>query len=93
MFKFQTKIIKKLNLKVKNIEKNLTYFEVKIFEKKKCKNRQLYGLALTRMVKKQFFLTIKGKNHDGAQFIPDALKREAKYILSSKNYKDLKKNY
>ena len=44
------------------------------------------------MVKKNnLFLTIKGKNHDGAQFIPDALKKGAKYILSSKNYKRFKK--
>ena len=91
------KIIRKLNLKVKKTsKKNLTYFEnKKIFEKikKNVKIDNFHGLAIdSRMVKKNnLFLTIKGKNHDGAQFIPDALKKGAKYILSSKNYKRFKK--
>ena len=91
------KIIRKLNLKVKKtLKKNLTYFEnKKIFEKikKNVKIDNFHGLAIdSRMVKKNnLFLTIKGKNHDGAQFIPDALKKGAKYILSSKNYKRFKK--
>ena len=37
------------------------------------------------------FLTIKGKNTDGSNFIPSALKRGAKYIVTSKNIKKYKK--
>ena len=36
------------------------------------------------------FLTIKGKNNDGAKFISQALKKGAKYIVSSNNYKKYK---
>ena len=39
----------------------------------------------SRMVKKNnLFLTIKGKNNDGAKFIPKALKKGARYIVTSK---------
>ena len=44
------------------------------------------------MVKKNnLFLTIKGKNHDGAQFISHALKREQNIFSLQKIIKDLKK--
>jgi len=44
------------------------------------------GISLDsrRVRKNNLFLTIKGKNNDGSKFIPDALKRGAKYIVSSK---------
>ena len=41
------------------------------------------------MKKDNLFLTIRGKNNDGAKFISQALKRGAKSIISSKK---LKKN-
>ena len=37
------------------------------------------------------FLTIKGKNNDGSKFIPSAIKKGAKYIISSKVLKRYKK--
>ena len=44
------------------------------------------------MVKKNnLFLTIKGKNNDGSKFIPNALKKGAKYIVSSKVLKNIRK--
>ena len=44
------------------------------------------------MVKKNnLFLTIKGKNNDGSKFIPKAIKKGAKYIVSSKVLKKYKK--
>ena len=51
------------------------------------------GLAIdSRMVKKNnLFLTIKGKNNDGSKFIPNALKKGAKYIVSSKDLKNIRK--
>ena len=42
----------------------------------------------SRIVKKNnLFLTIKGKNNDGIKFIPNAIKKGASYIVSSKNIK------
>jgi len=41
--------------------------------------------------KKNLFVTIKGENNDGRKFIPDALKKGAKYIVSSKVIKKYKK--
>ena len=44
------------------------------------------------MVKKNnLFLTIKGKNNDGNKFIPKAIKKGARYIVSSKVLKKYKK--
>ena len=42
----------------------------------------------TRTLKKNnIFLTIKGKNNDGVKFVSEALKKGAKYIVSSSNIK------
>ena len=51
------------------------------------------GLAIdSRMIKKNnLFLTIKGKKNDGNKFIPDALRKGAKYVVSSKVLKKYKK--
>ena len=39
----------------------------------------------SRVIKKNnLFLTIKGKNNDGFKFITQAIKKGAKYIVSSK---------
>ena len=47
------------------------------------------------MLKKDnLFLTIKGKNNNGAKFVTKAIKKGAKYIVSSQNIKkQKKKNY
>ena len=39
---------------------------------------------------KNLFVTIKGKNNDGAKFISKAIKKGAKYIISSKSIKKFK---
>ena len=52
---------------------------------KKVKN--FHGLSIdSREVKSgNLFLTIKGKNNNGVQFISKAIKKGAKYIISSHN--------
>ena len=41
--------------------------------------------------KDNIFLTIKGKNNDGSTFIPKAIKKGAKYIITTKNSKKYKR--
>ena len=90
-------IIKNLKLKIKALPKKVkNYLQNKSIIKKIIKNINLgnfEGLAVdSRMIKKNnLFLTIKGKNNDGSKFIPDALKKGAKYIVSSKVIKKFKK--
>ena len=57
------------------------------------KPKDFHGLAIdSREVKKNnLFLTIKGKNNDGKDFIPAALKKGAVQIISSKKMKRWKK--
>ena len=85
------KIIKNLKIKLKKISNKNQNFKQNqnilnsIYKRKKLKN--FHGIAIdTRLIKKDnLFLTIKGKNHDGKNFITKALKKGAKYIISSKN--------
>ena len=92
------KIIKKIKIKRRlKLKINQNYFLNKIILKKIIKKTQLKnfnGLAIdSRMIKKNnLFLTIKGKNNDGLNFVPQALKKGAKYIISSKILKNYKKN-
>jgi MurE/MurF fusion protein len=90
------KIVKnlKINLKVLS-QKELNYQQNKLILKKIIGNLNINnfnGLSIdSRMVKKNnLFLTIKGKNNDGTKFIPAALKKGAKYIISSKVTKKFK---
>ncbi len=89
-------IIKKLNFKIKKIsKKEQNYLEnVKIAEEiiKKRKIKKFHGLAIDsrQVTKNNLFLTIKGKNNDGVKFAGKALKRGAKYIVSSRNIKNFK---
>ena len=90
-------IIKKLKLKIKILSrKSQNYLQNKLILKKIKGDIQLddfEGLAIdSRLVKKNnLFLTIKGPNNDGNKFIPNALKKGAKYIVSSKVIKKYKK--
>ena len=85
-----SQIIKKIKIKTKKLSNQKQTFiqNKKILESilinKKVKN--FHGLAIdSRVIKKNnIFLTIKGKNHDGTKFISQALKKGAKYIVSSK---------
>ena len=85
-----SQIIKKIKIKTKKLSnKKQTFIQNKkilesILINKKVKN--FHGLAIdSRVIKKNnIFLTIKGKNHDGTKFISQALKKGAKYIVSSK---------
>ena len=54
------------------------------------KNENFHGLSVdTRTLKKNnLFLTIKGKNQDGSNFIKNAFKKGAKLIISSKKIKN-----
>ncbi len=85
-------IIRNLKLNRKKLSNPSINFEqnkeiIKKFKKKSIKN--FHGLSIdTRTLKKNnIFLTIKGKNNDGVKFVSEALKKGAKYIVSSSNIK------
>ncbi len=61
--------------------------------KKGFKAKNFHGLAIdSRVVKKNnLFLTIKGKKNNGFEFIPHAISKGAKYIISSKKSNKYKK--
>ena len=90
------KIVSNFNYKSKKLSnKQLTFLQnKKIFKeiKKNTKIEDFHGLAIdSRLVKKDnLFLTIKGKNHDGSNFISSALEKGAKQIVSSKKLKKYK---
>ena len=85
-------IIRKLKFKIKklSIKKQDFFQNQKILEEiKKGVKLNFHGLAIdSRVIKKNnLFLTIKGKNKDGMNYIPNALIKGAKKIISSKNSK------
>ncbi len=97
IFKISDKsIIKKIKFKFKKIStKKQTFLQnMKIMKSliKKPNLKNFQGVAIdSREVKKgNLFLTIKGKNNDGFQFISNALKKGAKYVVTSKNKKKYK---
>ena len=84
------KIIKKLKLSKNyfNKKKQNYIFNSKIINKI-LKNKRIYkfnGLAIdSRDIKKDnLFLAIKGKKNDGNKFIAKAIKKGARYVISSK---------
>ena len=92
-----TKIVKNLKLKIKILsKKKQNYLQNKIILQKineRTKLDNFEGIAIdSRLVnKKNLFLTIKGSRNDGIKFIPEALKKGARYIVSSKVIKKYKK--
>ena len=89
------KIVKKIKFKTLSIQEQ-NYQLNKILLKKIKGNVNVgnfNGLATdSRIVKKNnLFLTIEGKNNDGTNFIPHAIKKGAKYIISSKVLKKYEK--
>ena len=95
--KSDKQIIKNLKIKIKKLSnKELNFLQNKNIIKKfhkKINLKNFHGLSIdSRLIKKDnLFLTIRGKNNDGAKFISKALKRGAKYIVSSKNIKKYRK--
>ena len=89
-------IIKKIKLKIKKkTQEDQTFNQnIKILNEvlKKTKIGKFHGISIdSRLVKKNnLFLTIKGKNNDGAKFVSEALKKGAKYIISSRKNKKYK---
>ena len=89
-------IVKKIKIKIKKLsETDRTYLQNKKILKSLNIRKNLqnfHGLAIdSRIVKKNnLFLTLKGKNNDGNKFIPKALRKGAKYIISSKKIKKYK---
>ena len=89
-------IIKRLKIKTKKLSNRDNNFAQnkkilrEIVKRKKLEN--FHGLSIdTRNIKKQnLFLTIRGKKNDGAKFISQAIKKGAKYIISSKSIKKFK---
>ena len=63
------------------------------FKKSKIENFQ--GISNdTRLIKKNnIFVTISGKKNDGTKFIEAAIKKGAKYIVTSKNINRFKKKF
>ncbi len=90
-------IVKSLKLKIKKISNQSQNFyqNKKIMQnfKKNVKIKNFHGLSIdSRTIKKNnIFLTIKGNNHHGIDFINHALKKGASYIISSKAIKKHKK--
>jgi MurE/MurF fusion protein len=86
-------IVKSLKLRIKVLsKKNQDYLQNRMIIKKiigRTKQGNYKGLKIdSRIVKKNnLFLTIKGVNNDGKKFIPHALKKGAKYVVSSKKIK------
>jgi MurE/MurF fusion protein len=84
------KILKNIKLKIKSLtKKKQNYLQNRLILKKIIRNiniQNFEGLSIdSRMVKKNnLFLTIQGKVNNGSKFISHALKRGAKYIVSSK---------
>ena len=91
------KIVKNIKLKIKILnKKKQNYFQNSLILKKITGSKVIkdfQGLATdSRVVKKNnLFLTIKGKNNDGSKFIPHALNKGARYIVSSKVEKRYRK--
>ncbi len=84
------KIIENLKInkkKISNQDLNFKQNKEIIKKMKKIVVKDFHGLSIdTRTLKKNnIFLTIKGKHNDGAKFISQALKKGARYIVSSKN--------
>ena len=81
-------IIKSLKYKKKSLrDQNFTQNQLIISEiLNGLKINNFHGLAIdSREVKKNnLFLTLKGKNNDGQNFISQAFKKGAKYVVSSK---------
>ncbi len=92
-----SQIIKKLKIKIKKLSNlNFTFLQNKKILESILTNTKVgnfHGLAIdSRTVNKgNIFLTLKGKNNDGIKFIPKALKKGAKYIISSKQIHNNKK--
>ena len=90
-------IIKNIKLKIKLLpKKKKNYLQNKLILNKILRNINVddfEGIAIdSRIVKKNnLFLTLKGKNNDGRKFISNALKKGAKYIVSSSVLKKYKK--
>ena len=89
------KIVKSIKSKIKKKSEKEQNFDQNKNIIKKIKKRDIknfHGISIdTRNLKKgNLFLTIKGKNHDGTKFISKALKKGAKYIITSKNIKNYK---
>ena len=90
-------IIQKLKVKIKILSKKNYDFLInrKILKKlnKKIMIKNFCGLRIdSREIKKNnLFVTIKGKKNDGTKFISNALKKGAKYIVSSKTVNKYKK--
>ncbi len=96
LYRSDKEIIFRIKLKAKKLSNSdLNFLQNKkiISEiKKGLKVENFHGISIdTRSLKKNnLFLTIKGKNNDGSIFIPQALKKGAKYIVSSKNIRKYK---
>jgi murE/murF fusion protein len=60
----------------------------------KKKNIKFEGVLIDskKIQKKNIFIAIKGKNHDGHSFIKEALRNKANFCIVSKNIKNINKN-
>ena len=83
-------IIKKTKIKIQKLSSQTQNFiENKKIIKQIIKNLNIndfHGISIDsrNIIKDNLFLTIKGKNNDGIKFIPQAIKKGAKYIVTRK---------
>ena len=89
-------IIKKINInQVKFNKKNYNQiFNAEIMHKLTKKNNIMFeGVSINSKTiqKKNLFIAIKGKNHDGHFFVKEALKNNASFCVVKKNLKNINK--
>ena len=88
-------IIKKINIKhIKYRKKNYNQIlnaEI-IYKLIKKNNIKFEGVSIDSKTikKKNLFIAIKGKNHDGHSFVKEALKNKANFCIVKKNIKNIK---
>ena len=90
-------IIKKINIKhIKYRKKNYNQIlnaEI-MYKLIKKNNIKFEGVSIDSKTikKKNLFIAIKGKNHDGHSFVKEALKNKANFCIVKKNVKDINQN-
>jgi len=90
-------MIKKINInQIKYSKKNYNQIlnAETIYKLTKKKNIKFEGVSInSKMIqKKNIFIAIKGKNHDGHSFAKEALKNKANFCIVSKNIKNINQN-
>ena len=90
-------IVKKINInKIKYSKKNYNQIlntEI-LYKLTKKNNIKFEGVSIDSKIiqKKNIFIAIKGKNHDGHSFVKEALKNKANFCIVNRNIKNINQN-